>query len=244
MKAVLGCINNETSHFLQQEADGILGLSPQRESNFLETLYEAHHNLTQEKLSFSICLALDGGMFSLGNLNTALHGSPPYTIKLRENGKSTLLDNLNSMFGLSQTKFYSLDLEQVYVGSRSLGFSHQDFQGDGMFIDSGATYSYLPSRQHKVAIEELDKVCEELNCTIAKGESVRCYHMSKDIELNDQVERFPNISIAVPGKSERLHWSPWSYLMVRNDKEREICVGLEALNRMILGNNWMTDRDI
>lgn len=32
--------------------------------------------------------------------------------------------------------------------------------------------------------------------------------------------------------------------MVRNESAREVCVGLQSLSRMILGNNWMTDRDL
>lgn len=32
--------------------------------------------------------------------------------------------------------------------------------------------------------------------------------------------------------------------MLRNTKAREVCVGVEKLGRLILGSNWMTDRDI
>lgn len=131
-----------------------------RESNLLERIYEEHHNITQEKLMFSICFAVNGGAFSLGNVNQAIHSSAePVVVKLRENGKSSLRDNLNSMFGLAQTKFYSLDLEQLYVGNRSLNFAKAEFAGDGMFIDSGATYSYMPSNHYNIVLEELDKMC-------------------------------------------------------------------------------------
>jgi hypothetical protein len=94
--------------------------------------------------------------------------------------------------------------------------SPSDFQGDGMFLDSGATYSFLPFKYHTVVVEELDSVCRSLNCTIAKGESVRCYHLGEAVSMEEQVERFPGIEISVPGTDRRLKWSPWSYFMMRN----------------------------
>jgi hypothetical protein len=44
-----------------------------------------------------------------------------------------------------------------------------NFEGEGIFVDSGATYSYLYGYQYNIVIEELDKVCSGFNCTIAKG---------------------------------------------------------------------------
>jgi hypothetical protein len=112
-------------------------------------------------------------------------------------------------------------------------------------VDSGATYTYLPSYQYNLVIEELDKVCKTFSCVLARGESNRCYHFKdKSKSVESEVARFPNLIITLPNTNNTLDWTPQSYYMVRNDTARELCVGIESIGRMILGANWMTNRDI
>lgn len=80
---------------------------------------------------------------------------------------------------------------------------------------------------------------------IAKGDSNRCYHFKDHSKtLVDEVGRFPNLTITLPGSNSTIDWTPYSYFMVRNETAREVCVGLLSLSRMILGSNWMANRDI
>lgn len=133
----------------------------------------------------------------------------------------------------------------MFVGGRSLELTSRSFDGDGIFVDSGATYSYLNGYQYYIVMEELDKVCKTFNCVTAQGESNRCYHFKdKSKTLEEEASRFPNISMTLPNSTDTIHWTPHNYFMIRNDTAREVCVGLQSLGRMILGSNWMTDKDL
>ena len=39
-------------------------------------------------------------------------------------------------------------------------------------------------------------------------------------------------------------WDAKKYFLLRNGEKGEICLGIAALDRYILGANWMTNRDI
>lgn len=53
---------------------------------------------------------------------------------------------------------------------------------------------------------------------------------------------FPPIEISV--LNQKLLWLPTKYMLLRNQKRNEVCMGLQPLNRYLLGANWMYDRDI
>lgn len=61
--------------FLKQEANGIFGLSPDRTSPLLEDMYRKHHAYSGEDLSFSLCLAGNGGQMTIGNVKSNLHAN-------------------------------------------------------------------------------------------------------------------------------------------------------------------------
>lgn len=43
---------------------------------------------------------------------------------------------------------------------------------------------------------------------------------------------------------QKIAWKPTKYFLLRDRGNREICLGVEALDRYLLGANWMVDRDI
>jgi hypothetical protein len=53
---------------------------------------------------------------------------------------------------------------------------------------------------------------------------------------------FPPIVIEI--NQQKISWKPTKYFLLRDKTNREICLGVEALDRYLLGANWMVDQDI
>lgn len=45
-------------------------------------------------------------------------------------------------------------------------------------------------------------------------------------------------------QNKRIEWPATKYMLLREKKSHEVCMGLQPLNRYLLGANWMYDRDI
>lgn len=67
-----GCGTHEGGLFVDQVADGIMGLG-QGDTSITKALWEAHK---LEANVFSLCLALNGGAFTLGRIDSRLHAGP------------------------------------------------------------------------------------------------------------------------------------------------------------------------
>jgi hypothetical protein len=53
---------------------------------------------------------------------------------------------------------------------------------------------------------------------------------------------FPTFTIRFANYT--LEWTPTHYMLLRNRKRSEVCMGLQPLNRYLLGANWMSNRNI
>lgn len=69
IRTVFGCALSESNQFIEQKADGILGLAPTRSYTFLEELYKHHTGVSQLGIGFGLCLGRNGGKLALGNVN-------------------------------------------------------------------------------------------------------------------------------------------------------------------------------
>ena len=67
--------------------------------------------------------------------------------------------------------------------------------------------------------------------------------MNENTPLIETTEKFfPSFYFQISGKD--IPWSPKKYLLTRNIKNGEVCLGVLSLDRFLLGANWMYDRDI
>ena len=53
---------------------------------------------------------------------------------------------------------------------------------------------------------------------------------------------FPPIVIEI--NEQKISWKPTKYFLLRDKTNREVCLAVEALDRYLLGANWMVDKDI
>ena len=59
--------------FVTQAANGIFGLAHKRDTDFLEKMIKQHTYNTKETLQFSLCLARNGGLMTVGKTDHSLH---------------------------------------------------------------------------------------------------------------------------------------------------------------------------
>ena len=117
-----GCIESETKLFMEQAANGLMGLAPQAKTNWL---------FSNEKIeAFSLCLSRHGGELEF------YHTRP-------QPGEAVLLQYRNGHYvveplkiGLKDSKNYSWEWETDEI---------MKYLGDEVLIDSGSTETYLVS---------------------------------------------------------------------------------------------------
>jgi hypothetical protein len=129
-KVVFGCIGHESGAFLEQAADGIMGMSRDPDSIFLQ-FYD--RGVTHRR-GFSQCISATGGQMVIGGINLAVN----------EPGTDMVFTPLRTQTGYT---YWTVQLETVDIGGHLLDVNPSVFNANrGAVFDSGTTFLYMPSQ--------------------------------------------------------------------------------------------------
>ena len=158
-----GCIESETRLFLEQKANGILGLAPNPKSHLL---------FDGNKIeAFSLCLATAGG-------DMQVHGdlpAPPDAISLLYSNNQYTVEPLEiSISSSSEQVLWSASNQTLpgYVGTKAL-------------IDSGSTITYLKDSLFQVLKKYIDESLRGIKDLISedKSGSSLCWTHGSDVKI-------------------------------------------------------------
>lgn len=179
------------------------------------------------KRMFSLCLGKNGGIFGIGGFNSDKHLEPVKWVNIHSN---------------YQAQSYKFDIMGVSVNGHPIKGSHRFSSG---FIDSGTTFSYLPSPLYDSILFHFDVFCDTANmydngnanktkyCPSrikyninSDNEKVACFHYDREAYGNDTKTfflGFPVIDFHIKltdGSLGRINWYPSEYLYLDKDGTR------------------------
>ncbi|CAN0020703.1 unnamed protein product, partial [Heterosigma akashiwo] len=213
--------------FTPQLADGIMGMSMSHFS-LVGALHKAgaiaHNN-------FALCFNEEGGVMSLGGVDTRLHDSPMQFVPL-------LTQN---------TGWFTVSLKEIHVGGEKLNVDASNYNsGKGTIVDSGATGTYLNNRVdnefrakwHAAAVQNL-------------GNSAPIYYhyymqilTGKSMALTAaQVAALPSITYIFENGVEVVV-RPESYMEKTGTNKYTLGIHLDERSGNVLGANFMDRRDV
>ena len=235
--APFGCITQEAGLVYYQNVDGILGLGVLTNTiysppNFLDVLEMNNQNNSK---AFTLCLAQEGGYFSIGGYNSTTHypNEPVFYTN----------------FADSQ---YQLTLNNISVNGEDLGLNMNVMNEGGIMLDSGSAFSSFYFEAYDAMLSSFDYFCNEdespcvrivyedtlgnPNCWIPNPEFVP----SKE----DFFSAFPTFSFYFYGDAE-YQWEAQDYLYRAQGPDEIYCLGMSnATSATILGATFMKNHDI
>lgn len=224
MKTVFGCTLSESNQFIEQKADGILGLTPSREHNLLEELFKQHTGVSQLGMSFGLCLAEDGGSLVLGGINPKL-----------------VEDNQPVVVGFtSASNLYSMQLKAIQLGDLHLSITSGDLGHMKMFVDSGATFSYFPARFYNQLAAQIINIATSLRMLKFEDEGDLCFKTASGESFQTYYQHFVNLSLEFEGGT--VLWEPSSYFIQHRESTDTKCLGFMSYDRFLLGTSWLVGR--
>lgn len=223
----LGCTLGEYGRYKEMKADGVMGLN-----NFKSSFNSILYNLKIiNKNVFSLCLGLEGGYMSLGDIDTTYHTS-------KKIDYLPLINNTD----------YLINVTGIQLGNN--GRSLFDLVG---LIDSGSPFTFLPKNLFNILVTEFDQYCLD-----KKGNN-KCgkFQMENEIgycaSFEDRESLFKTVNENWPvitlqlGKNIEFKWKPINYYYYYVKKNiRKACFGFvkHHSSKIILGSNFMHGYDM
>lgn len=229
LRVPFGCTTSENKLFYDQEADGILGLA-NSEGGFIRALYD---NQIIPHYVFSLCLAQNGGYFSVGGLNTTLHNEEVKYLSYGDpTNKNKFLVNLQSI---------RIDSTFISVNKNAL-------------IDSGTTLTYVPEDMYNKIENTIKNFCSQENRCMGdiytKNNLGLCFKLRKNINTVQFLESMPTLTFTFD-ENVTYDWKPQNYIynntnVDKKDNILNYCIGIYHLKKgeIILGSTWMHNHDI
>ncbi|PNH07727.1 Aspartic proteinase-like protein 2, partial [Tetrabaena socialis] len=206
VRMVFGCENGETGEIYRQMADGIMGMGN-------------NHNAFQSQLVqrgviedvFSLCFGYPkDGILLLGDMPMPEGSQTVYT---------PLLNNLHM-------HYYNVKMDGITVNGQQLPLDQAMFdRGYGVVLDSGTTFTYLPSDAFNVMAKAVGDYAEAKGLKRTPGADPQyndiCWKGAPD-EFQGLEQFFPPAEF-VFGEGARLQLPPLRYLFL--SKPSEYCLG-------------------
>eukprot|EP00347_Sterkiella_histriomuscorum_P001127 403373223 len=226
-----GCVVNENNLFFTQDADGILGLTKSTYSHHMKPIFEVMKDAHLiEKKMFTLCLGKNGGYFQIGGYDSTNH--------MEEVQWAPLM----------QTAQYRIELDGISMNNHVIDGSTEFGIG---FIDSGTTFTYLPSKLWNMLIQHFDWFCrvDKNNCAgarITSNQNGICFKYDEKKFAKGPLPFFmtyPILKFKVKTHDENrtmyFDWFPSEYLY--RDKNDQYCIGAEkySRNEIIIGGTMM-----
>lgn len=212
--AKVGCHQNENRLFYTQRANGIMGI--QGADTLLQTVFADKTHVNSKV--FTICLAREGGRFTVGGPNVSMHRGPIQYISQVGNG-----------YGVKAT---SMRID----GQTFTSFSNRE----GGMIDSGTTYTYFTNHHYTALKNAIENACGHTGCGHQSG---GCY-IVPDHAHGGLEKKFPTVEVVFG--SVVVKWKPGEYLY-RKGGSSSFCYGFQndgARSSQTFGASWMLDKDI
>ena len=192
----------ETNLFVSQTADGVIGLSP-KEKRFSGFMNHLLNNAVIKQNVFSLCLGQNGGVFSLGGIDSTLHD--------REQKVQFLNYKVDEL--------YKLELESLFVGD--VRISAKVPAG----LDTGTTNTYFPKEIFESFYVKLKEICSSPNFCfgdILKLNDEICFYKKKGISKENFFNSMPKFTFNFK-ENVSYTWQPESYLYEKDD---EFCLSV------------------